>query len=545
MYAVILISVLHTQKKPLLDTSRMDDNASLREDVNIESRLKVQPCTTPTCAVNMPSQARVANGALHFINPLYELHHGPAQSSRDSAASDGRESPQLDGPLVAGDPAVDIGAQLTATETRRHVPTVTVDAARANVVAAAFLVAGEDTPRRSSGHHEDDARPDGGRGDVRADVTLAEPARLLLQSAKHKHGRTQSAPLTSPTAHLRNADARRGCSPDKDVHQHCDHVDDASSQAPCDFDGAAFVRKLGLSSSVSTLASVSSHASSGSRFSIFPEFDFSLDGAFTQSIRHIVSKSKIKQNFMKGINAGVNKIGGTFSQHLARKAEGNKVIKKITNLVHGNDSYFGVLMRSNLSHIEKHLNTHDSAVAMLATVRAIMTQLKNYVLQSSELDPILSASMPIHEKGRQLGADEFMPVLTYVLVRCDIATLKQDMDYMTELMEPCMIHGEGQYYLISIQGVLYLLEHVETERCSKLFRSGSLGQWQHRVSVRSKASLGHDRHSQKSNSTVNSEADIPQSLRLVAMEEINSICSEHFSGASPGKDDALPASAEG
>ncbi|XP_061414708.1 ras and Rab interactor 2-like [Lethenteron reissneri] len=580
----------------------MDDNASLREDVNIESRLKVQPCTTPTCAVNMPSQARAANGALHFINPLYELHHGPAQSSRDSVAPDGRESPQLDGPLAAGDPAVDNGEQLTAAETRRHVPTVTVDAARANVAAAASLVADEDTPRRSSGHHEDDARPDGGRGggDVRADVTLAEPARLLLQSAKPNHGRTQSAPLTSLTAHLRNADARRSCSPDKDVHQHCDHVDDASSQASCDFDGAAFVRKLGHSSSVSTLASVSSHTSSGSRFSLFPEFDFSLDGAFTQSIRHIVSKSKIKQNFMKGINAGVNKIGGTFSQHLARKAEGNKVIKKITNLMHGNDSYFGVLMRSNLSHIEKHLNTHDSAVAMLATVRAIMTQLKNYVLQSSELDPILSASMPIHEKdvivekaickcilkslkgqldqsigdyhlrdgsikqlrcsceatqnktleelgvtakvpnedtlagirqalasiqqdylplrkikcllkickviyksmedgsGRQLGADEFMPVLTYVLVRCDIATLKQDMDYMTELMEPCMIHGEGQYYLISIQGVLYLLEHVETERCSKLFRSGSLGQWQHRVSVRSKASLGHDRHSQVS-----------------------------------------------
>ncbi|XP_075920359.1 ras and Rab interactor 2-like [Petromyzon marinus] len=151
----------------------------------------------------------------------------------------------------------------------------------------------------------------------------------------------------------------------------------------------------------------------------------------------------------------------------------------------------------------------------------------------------------LNRAGRQLGADEFMPVLTYVLVRCDIATLKQDMDYMTELMEPCMIHGEGQYYLISIQGVLYLLQHVETERCSKLFRSGSLGQWQHRVSVRSKASLRHDRHSQKSNSTVNSEADIPQSLRLVAMEEINSICSEHFSGASPGKDDALAASAEG
>lgn len=42
------------------------------------------------------------------------------------------------------------------------------------------------------------------------------------------------------------------------------------------------------------------------------------------------------------------------------------------------------------------------------------------------------------------GADDFLPCLTWVLLRSNVVTLQQDTDYMMELLDPTQLQGEGK-----------------------------------------------------------------------------------------------------
>jgi len=46
--------------------------------------------------------------------------------------------------------------------------------------------------------------------------------------------------------------------------------------------------------------------------------------------------------------------------------------------------------------------------------------------------------------GTVFGADDFLPCLTWVLLRCDLVTLQVDTDYMMELLDPAQLQGEGE-----------------------------------------------------------------------------------------------------
>lgn len=41
------------------------------------------------------------------------------------------------------------------------------------------------------------------------------------------------------------------------------------------------------------------------------------------------------------------------------------------------------------------------------------------------------------------GADDFLPVLTYVIAQCDMLELDTEIEYMMELLDPSLLHGEG------------------------------------------------------------------------------------------------------
>lgn len=45
--------------------------------------------------------------------------------------------------------------------------------------------------------------------------------------------------------------------------------------------------------------------------------------------------------------------------------------------------------------------------------------------------------------GKPYGADDFLPVLLYVLARCNMTALLLDVEYMMELMDPALQLGEG------------------------------------------------------------------------------------------------------
>lgn len=58
----------------------------------------------------------------------------------------------------------------------------------------------------------------------------------------------------------------------------------------------------------------------------------------------------------------------------------------------------------------------------------------------------LTACVPFNP-GRLYGADDFLPVLTYVLAQCDMLELDTEIEYMMELLDPSLLHGEGNLFI--------------------------------------------------------------------------------------------------
>ncbi|XP_048831345.1 ras and Rab interactor 3 isoform X2 [Brienomyrus brachyistius] len=71
---------------------------------------------------------------------------------------------------------------------------------------------------------------------------------------------------------------------------------------------------------------------------------------------------------------------------------------------------------------------------------------------------LIYESMSVSCPGRTLGADDFLPVLMYVVAHSNITPLMLDVEYMMELMDPAMQLGEGSYYLTTTYGAL---EHIK------------------------------------------------------------------------------------
>ncbi|XP_053457602.1 ras and Rab interactor 3 isoform X2 [Nycticebus coucang] len=67
-------------------------------------------------------------------------------------------------------------------------------------------------------------------------------------------------------------------------------------------------------------------------------------------------------------------------------------------------------------------------------------------------------SMALGNPGKPYGADDFLPVLMYVLARSNLTELLLNVEYMMELMDPALQLGEGSYYLTTTYGAL---EHIK------------------------------------------------------------------------------------
>uniref|UniRef100_A0A8C9DIA6 Ras and Rab interactor 2 n=1 Tax=Prolemur simus TaxID=1328070 RepID=A0A8C9DIA6_PROSS len=116
-----------------------------------------------------------------------------------------------------------------------------------------------------------------------------------------------------------------------------------------------------------------------------------------------------------------------------------------------------------------------------------------------------------NNSGRMYGADDFLPVLTYVIAQCDMLELDTEIEYMMELLDPSLLHGEGGYYLTSAYGALSLIKNFQEEQAARLLSSetrDTLRQWHKRRTT---------------NRTIPSVDDFQNYLR-VAFQEVSSGC---------------------
>uniref|UniRef100_A0A3Q2XML1 Ras and Rab interactor 2 n=1 Tax=Hippocampus comes TaxID=109280 RepID=A0A3Q2XML1_HIPCM len=113
--------------------------------------------------------------------------------------------------------------------------------------------------------------------------------------------------------------------------------------------------------------------------------------------------------------------------------------------------------------------------------------------------------------GRMYGADDFLPMLTYVVAQCDMPQLDMDIQYMMELLDPSLLQGEGGYYLTSAYGAMALIKNFQEEQAARVLSSearNTLHQWHRR------------RTAQRSAPTVD---DFQNYLRL-ALQDVDTGC---------------------
>ncbi|XP_063998719.1 ras and Rab interactor 3 [Pogoniulus pusillus] len=239
-----------------------------------------------------------------------------------------------------------------------------------------------------------------------------------------------------------------------------------------------------------------------------------------------------------------------------------KLQKKIVELAQDKDSYFGNLVQDYRVYSLEMMAKQSSSTEMLQEIRMMMTQLKSYLVQSTELKSLIDPASyteeqleviaetalykcvlkplkeaidsylkEIHNKdgslqqlkdnqlviqnttttdlgittsvpetvvlekilhkfttmhktyspekkiavllktckliydsmaqgnpGKPHGADDFLPVLMYVLARSNLTEVLLNVEYMMELMDPALQLGEGSYYLTTTYGAL---EHIK------------------------------------------------------------------------------------
>ncbi|XP_038631163.1 ras and Rab interactor 3 [Scyliorhinus canicula] len=271
----------------------------------------------------------------------------------------------------------------------------------------------------------------------------------------------------------------------------------------------------------------------------------------------------------------------------AFRSTDRKILKKITELAQEKASYFGHLVQDYKAYTLEVMGKHTSSTEMLQEIRQMMTQLKSYLLQSTELNLMVDSSYQseekleavveaalckcvlkplkdnidiqlkeIHSKNGNLkllkenqqtvqtitttdlgvstcvpetsllekiqqklstmhqayspdkkvtyllkackliydsmsvgnaakshGADDFLPVLMYVLARSDLTSLLFDVEYMMELLDPSLHLGEGYYYLTTTYGALEHIKHFDKHTVTRQLShevQDSIHQWQRR-----------------------------------------------------------------
>ncbi|RXN23421.1 ras and Rab interactor 2-like isoform X1 [Labeo rohita] len=274
-----------------------------------------------------------------------------------------------------------------------------------------------------------------------------------------------------------------------------------------------------------------------------------------------------------------------------------RAIRKIVEQSRDKGTYFGCLVQDYVSFLQENRGCHTSGLDLLQTLRQFMTQMKSYLLQSSELDPPIESLIPedqiagsgtnyvvdanqVMEKamhkcvlkplkpvieaalrdfqvssgtwqqlkenlilakakqpqemgvdgalppdpvaiekirhkfhnmckmyspekkvslllsvckliynimesnsGRMYGADDFLPMLTYVMAQCDMPQLDAEIEYMMELLDPSLLHGEGGYYLTSAYGAMSLIKNFQEDQAARVLSSetrNTLHQWHRR-----------------------------------------------------------------
>lgn len=68
-------------------------------------------------------------------------------------------------------------------------------------------------------------------------------------------------------------------------------------------------------------------------------------------------------------------------------------------------------------------------------------------------------------------ADDFLPLLAWVLVRCNVVTAELEAEYMEGLLHPSLMTGEGGYYLTTLCAAVQVVRSHRSSVDAEMIRS--------------------------------------------------------------------------
>lgn len=106
---------------------------------------------------------------------------------------------------------------------------------------------------------------------------------------------------------------------------------------------------------------------------------------------------------------------------------------------------------------------------MLARISSVILRLQEAELPSEKIDLWLCAVSAIINKsseetkgsdqsGRQLGADDFLPILVYIIAKCGFYSAEIEAEYMWGLLHPSLLNGESGYYITALCSACHVLK---------------------------------------------------------------------------------------
>ncbi|KAF6284788.1 Ras and Rab interactor 2 [Rhinolophus ferrumequinum] len=571
----------------------------------------VCPASRQLCLINgvhsiktrTPSELECSqtNGALCFINPLFlkvhsqDLSGGLKRPCIRTPNANGTERPRSPPPRPPP-PAINslhTSPQLSRTETPARMPETVNHNKHGNIALLGTKPTPIPPPRLKK--QASFLEAEGGA----KTLTGSRPCRAREREPEQEPG-TAGSPGGAPPAEARG---------------NCTRAEPASSESRPPWHGG---RQRLSDMSISTSSSDSLEFDrSMPLFGYEADTNSSLEEYEEESDQEtmappIKSKKKRSSSFVlpKLVKSQLRKMSGVFSSFMTPE---KRMVRRIAELSRDKCTYFGCLVQDYVSFLQENKECHVSSTDMLQTIRQFMTQVKNYLSQSSELDPPIESLIPedqidvVLEKamhkcilkplkghvkamlkdfhmadgswkqlkenlqlvrqrnpqelgvfaptpdivdvekikvkfmtmqkmyspekkvmlllrvckliytvmennsGRMYGADDFLPVLTYVIAQCDMLELDTEIEYMMELLDPSLLHGEGGYYLTSAYGALSLIKNFQEEQAARLLSSetrDTLRQWHKRRTT---------------NRSIPSVDDFQNYLR-VAFQEVNSGC---------------------
>ncbi|XP_036227060.2 protein sprint isoform X2 [Bactrocera oleae] len=99
----------------------------------------------------------------------------------------------------------------------------------------------------------------------------------------------------------------------------------------------------------------------------------------------------------------------------------------------------------------------------LQAISALLQRLQEAELPLEKLDLFLCIISTIFEatgcpRGQQLGADDFLPVLVYVVAKCGFVGAEIEAEFMWGLLQPTLLSGEAGYYLTALCSAVHVLK---------------------------------------------------------------------------------------